>query len=91
MWKLVTSRKIIIFYSYFFNMDISLIMTLIFLKTCIHVAEVYLEGSVSQNFDKGFSFCFMLCRRLNLKKMTKNIKCLPFFVIKSKPGPKQKI
>ena len=68
MWKLVTSRKIIIFYSYFFNMDISLIMTLIFLKTCIHVVEVYLEGSVSQNFDIGFSFCLMLCRRLNFEK-----------------------
>ena len=35
-------------------MDISLIMTLIFLKTCIHVTEVYLEGSVSQNSDIGF-------------------------------------
>ena len=32
-------------------MDISLIMGLSFLKTWIHVAEVYLEGSVSQNFD----------------------------------------
>ena len=72
-------------------MDISLTMAFIFLKTCIHVAEVCLEGSVSQNFDIGLSFCFMLCRRWNFGKMTKNNKSLPFFVLKSKPGPKFKI
>ena len=43
-------RKIFIFYLYL-NMDIALIMALSFLKTCIHVAEFYLEGRVSQNFD----------------------------------------
>ena len=54
MMKLVISRTIFIFYLYL-NMDISLIMALSFLKTCTHVAEFYLEGSVSQNFDIGFS------------------------------------
>ena len=34
---------------------ILLIIALICLKTCIHVAEVYLEGSLSPNFDIGFS------------------------------------
>ena len=58
----------IIFYVYFLNMDISLTMAFIFLKTCIHVAEVCLEGSVSQNVDIGLSFCFMLCRRWNFGK-----------------------
>ena len=91
MWKLVTSRKIFIFYSYSLNMDISLIMTLIFLKTCIHVAEVYPEGSVSQNLNIGFSFCLMLCRRLNFEKNDKKYQKFAFFVIKSKPGPKQEI
>ena len=44
--------KIIIFYVYIFNMDISLIMALIFLRTCTHGTKVCLEGRVSQNFDK---------------------------------------
>ena len=52
----------------FLNMDISLTMALIFLKTCIHVVEVCLEGSVSQNFDIGLSFCFMLYRKWNFEK-----------------------
>ena len=37
-------------------------------KTCIHVVEVCLEGSVSQNSDIGPSFCFMLYRRWNFEK-----------------------
>ena len=53
--SVVANRKIFIFYLYILNMDISLIMVLSFLETCIHVAEVYLEGSVSQNVDIGFS------------------------------------
>ena len=52
-------------------MDMSLIMALIFLKTCIPVAEVCLEGSVSQNFDKGLSFCVMLCRKWNFEKTSR--------------------
>ena len=45
------------------------------IKLAIHVPEIHLEGRVSQNFDIGLSFCFMLCRRLNFlskyKKITK--------------------
>ena len=52
---LVTNRKIIIFYVYFFNMDISLNMALIFLL----LRSVWRE-SVSHNSDIGLSFCFML-------------------------------
>ena len=43
----------------FFNMDISLIMALIFLKMCMHTTKVCSEGRISQNFDIGLSFCFM--------------------------------
>ena len=48
-----------IFHVYFFNMDISLITALICLKTCMCIAEICMEGRVSQNFDLGLSFCFM--------------------------------
>ena len=43
----------------FLNMDISLIISLSWLKTYIHIAEMCMEGSVSQNFDIGLSFYFM--------------------------------
>ena len=48
-----------------FNMDISPIIGFITLclKTSIHIAEIYLEGSASQNSDIGLSFCFILCRK----------------------------
>ena len=55
----------------FFNMDISLIISPISLKICMCIAEIYMEGSVSQNFDLGLSFCFMQCRRRHFQKMTK--------------------
>ena len=49
----------------FLNMDISIIISL---KMCIHVTKVCMEGSVSQNFDLGLSFGFMLCRRWNFEE-----------------------
>ena len=59
---------------------------------CIYNAEICFEESISQNFDEGHSFGFMMYRRRELgKKMTKNGKSYPFFVIKSKPEPKQQI
>ena len=76
---------------YFSNTDISLIITPIHLKTPIHLAETHLEGSVSQDFDIGLSFCFIVCRRRELGKMTETCKSYLFFVIKSKPEPKQNI
>ena len=60
-------------------MDISLNIVLTSLIICICIAEIYMEGSVSQNFDLGLSFCFMLCRRWNLEKNTKNLPKLPVF------------
>ena len=51
-----------IFHVYFFNMDISVIIALISLKICMCIAEICMEGRVSQNVDLGRSFCFMLCR-----------------------------
>ena len=55
--------KIHIFDIYFFNMDISLIIALICLKICMYILKMYMEGSVSQIVDIGFSFCFIVCRR----------------------------
>ena len=48
-----------IFHVYFFNLDIPLIIALTSLKMCMCIAEICMEGSVSQNFDLGLSFCFM--------------------------------
>ena len=53
--------KILILYVYFSNMDISLIIALIFLKTCMCIAEICMKERLSQNFDLGLSFCLMLC------------------------------
>ena len=67
----MTNRKIIIFYEYFLNTDIFLIIRFIIIKMCIHVAEDCLEGSMSQNFDIGSSLYFMLCSSLNFGKNDK--------------------
>ena len=71
--------KIPFFDVYFLNMDISLIMALRCLKTSIHVTEVCLEGSMSQNFNIRLSFCFMVCRKRKFTKITKNSQKLPVF------------
>ena len=68
----------LIFHIYFLNMDFSLIMALI----CIQNAEICFKGSVSQNFDKGLSFCFMVCRIRNFEK--KKSQKLPAFCHKTK-------
>ena len=60
------------YFSYIFlNMDISLIIALICLKTCMCTFEICMEGSVSQNVDLGLSFCFMLCGRRHFEKKYK--------------------
>ena len=43
------------------------------------LAEIYLEGSMSQNFDIGLGASFMVCRRRDFEK---NHKSYPFLVIK---------
>ena len=75
--------KILIFHVYFFNMDISLIIALISLKTCMYIAGIGMEGRVSQNFELGLSFCFMVCRRRNFGKKINSQK-LPVFYHKIK-------
>ena len=60
--------RILIFHVYFFNMDISLIIALISLKTCMCTAGICMEGSMSQNFELGLSFCLMVCRRRTFEK-----------------------
>ena len=67
------NMKTNIFHVYFFNMDISLIISPISI-ICMCIAEIDMEGNVSQNFDLGLSFCFMQCRRHFGKKSTKNHK-----------------
>ena len=47
------------FHVHFLNMDISLITLLSLLKAYIHIAEICLEGSMSQNFAIGLSFSIM--------------------------------
>ena len=79
--------KILIFSCIFFEHGyISLIMALIFLKICMFIAEIFIEGSVSHNFDLGLSFYFMLCRRRHFEKKYKKAqqitKVTCFFIIK---------
>ena len=65
--------KILIFHIYFFNMDISLIIALICLKTYMYTFEICMEGSMSQNVDLGLSVCFMLCGRRHFEKKVQKI------------------
>ena len=65
-------------------MDISLIIALICLKSCMCIAEICMEGRVSQIFDLGLSFCFMLYRRRHFEKKYKKSQKLPVFYHKIK-------
>ena len=75
---------ILIFHVYFFNMDISLIIALICLKICMFIAEISMEGSVSQNFDLRLSFYFKLCRRRHFEKKYQKITKVFYHKIKTK-------
>ena len=65
-------------------MDISLIIALTSSKTCMCILEICMEGSVSQNFDLGLSFCFMLCGRRHFEKKYEKSQKLPVFYYKIK-------
>ena len=79
-YSLFTSRElIIIFHIYFFNKDISLIIALICLKIWMYIPYMYMEEILSQIFDIGFSFCFIVCRRWKLEKNYKQSQKLPVF------------
>ena len=62
----------------FLNMDISLNTEDPDMKfeLCIH--QIYMQGSMSQNFDLGPSFCLIKSRKLSLKK---GAKVSPFFYL----------
>ena len=62
------SENHVYFQVYFFNIDISPIIALICLKTCMCIAEMCVEGNVSQNLDLGLRFCFMVSRRGNFEE-----------------------
>ena len=63
-----------IFHVYFFNMDIPLIIALTSLKICMCIAEICMEGSVSQNLDLGLVFVLCNVEEGILKKKYKNHK-----------------
>ena len=50
---------------------------------------MYMEGSMSQFFDIGLSFCFIVCRRWKFKKKKKK-KVTRFLSQNKKLRPKQK-
>ena len=84
MLKYADQRKILIFHEYFFNMDISLIMSLICLKIVIHVLRIHLEEKGSQNFDIGLSFNLVAFRNGGFQKFTIKSQKLPVFCSKIK-------
>ena len=65
-------------------MDISLIVPLKYLEFVLQVGETHMEGSMSQNFDNGFSFSFIVCRRWEFVKILKKLQKLPVFCYKIK-------
>ena len=61
----------VIFLKHFFNMDISLPIPHKPFKFSAFIHEIWMQGSVSQNFDLGPSFYFMHSRKKCFKKLTK--------------------
>ena len=55
------------FYQTFFNMDISLDKQHKLVKFSLCVLYYHIEGTVSQTFDLGLSFCFMKSRKSSFK------------------------
>ena len=70
LWSIVwLSGKFenLFFHQHFLNMDISLNRQQKLLKFCFCVPYYHIEGSVSQIFYLGLSFCFMKSRKLSFK------------------------
>ena len=84
MFKYAANRKILIFHTYFFNMDNSLIMRHICLKNAINVLQTHLEGWVSQNFDIGLSFNLIASIRGDFQNISIKSQNLPVFCSKTK-------
>ena len=51
--------KFLFFHFYFFNPDLKLTIVFTTLQLCSLIENVHLEGTVSQIFNLGPSFCFM--------------------------------
>ena len=60
--------KIDFFYKHFLNMDISLNNQQNCFKFCLHIVHCHFEGTVSQIFDLGLSFCFTKFGKLSVQK-----------------------
>ena len=71
-WKL----EKLLFNLYFLNYDISLNNAFRNTQFSIHIDNIHMEGTVSQNFDLRYRFCFMICRKLSKKKSTKSSRFL---------------
>ena len=50
------------------------------------IAEIDIEGSMSQDFDLGLTFCFMQCRRRHFEKKVQKITKVTLFHHKIKTG-----
>ena len=75
------------FHINFFNNDFSVNNESKVTKLIGHVLCITPEGSVSQNFDLGLGYSFMLCRKF----VKVFLHCFfMFYTIKIKPGPKSK-
>ena len=44
------------------------------------IAEIYMDGIMSQNFDLELSFCFMQCRRRHFEKKIQKITKVTRFI-----------
>ena len=71
-------KKLHIFYLYFLNMNISLIVPLKFLKFSIHVCETQMEGRVSQILIKILVFILLYVEDGTLQKNRKIMKVTRF-------------
>ena len=65
---IVAEVKNWLLYFYFLNTDFSFTVCNINLKLYEYAQNVHLEGSVSQNFDLGPGFIFMIWNIKNVKK-----------------------
>ena len=68
-----SKSKNLFFYVIFFNTDISITTQDIATKICMTILHINCEGSVSQIFNLGPSFYFMLFRKSyfeNIQKVT---------------------
>ena len=60
MWEIVNNKsKNVIFDNNFLNVNSSITKAYTDLRFCLHSLHTHLEGTVSQIFYLGSSFCFM--------------------------------